>query len=115
MVDTLETAHAFGLRVRAKLAKAADLSANIDFDAYRADMDRIIEGWLPLTFAVNSINRSMGLPDLYPFVLSPAVIGKLTFVHERINAQRGRSVAPDSDLRAIVSGLTQKVGRAGLS
>lgn len=115
MVDTLDTAHAFGLRVRARLAKAADLSANIDFDAYRADMDRIIEGWLPLTFAVNSINRSMGLQDLYPFVLSPAVIGKLTFVHERINAQRGRSVAPDSDMRAIVSGLTQKVGRAEIS
>ena len=34
-------------------------------------MDRIIEAWLPLTFAVNSINRSMGLQDLYPFVLSP--------------------------------------------
>jgi len=115
MVDTLETANSFGLTVRAKLAKTADLAANIDFDAYRAEMDRIIEGWLPLTFAVNSINRSMGLSDLYPFVLSPAVIGKLTFVHERINAQRGRTVAPDSDLRAIVSGLTQKVGRAGIS
>jgi hypothetical protein len=36
-------------------------------------------------------------------------------VHERINAQRGRSVAPDSDMRAIVSGLTQKVGRAEIS
>jgi hypothetical protein len=115
MVDTLDTAHAFGLTVRARLVKAEDLAAKIDFDAYRADMDRIIEGWLPLTFAVNSINRSMGLPDLYPFVLAPAVIGKLTFVHERINAQRGRSVAPDSGMRAMISGLTQKVGRAGTS
>jgi hypothetical protein len=29
---------------------------------------------LPLTFAVNSINRSMGIADLYPFVLAPPVI-----------------------------------------
>ncbi len=57
----------------------------------------------------------MGLPDLYPFVLAPAVIVKLTFVHERINAQRGRSVAPDSDMRAMIVGPHAKVGRAGTS
>jgi hypothetical protein len=45
-------------------------------------MDRILNTWLPLTFAVNSINRSMGQPDLYPFVLSPPVISKLAFLHE---------------------------------
>ena len=46
----------------------------------------IIDAWLPLTFAVNSINRSMGQPDLYPFVLPPPVIGKLTFIHDLIHA-----------------------------
>lgn len=40
-----------------------------------------MHAWLPLTFAVNSLNRSMGLSDLYPFVLSPAVIEKLRFIH----------------------------------
>jgi len=30
---------------------------------------------------VNNINRCMGQPDLYPFVLTPAVIHKLGFVH----------------------------------
>ena len=79
MVDTLETANASGLSVRPKLSKS--LAAKIDFDPHGADLDRIIEAWLPLTFAVNSINRSMGLPDLYPFVLAPSVIGKAAFVH----------------------------------
>lgn len=37
--------------------------------------------WLPLTYAVNSLNYSMGQPDLYPFVLAPTVMGKLRFVH----------------------------------
>ena len=113
MIDTLETARAFGLSVHAKLIKTADLEAKIDFDAYRADMDRIIEAWLPLTFAVNSLNRSMGMPDLYPFVLGPGVINKLTFIHDRIDAERRRAVAPDSSMRAMISGLSQRIGITG--
>jgi hypothetical protein len=54
-------------------------------------MDRILNTWLPLTFAVNSINRSMGQPDLYPFVLSPPVISKLAFLHELIHGCMRRS------------------------
>ena len=50
-------------------------------------MERIIDAWLPLTFAVNSINRSMGMQDLYPFVLAPSVIVKLAFIHDRIRGE----------------------------
>ena len=41
---------------------------------------------LPLTLAINSINRSMGQPDLYPFVLSEPVIGKLHYIHGLIRS-----------------------------
>ena len=91
MVDTLETARAFGLSVHPKVSKGAELATTIDFDPHNASIERIIEAWLPLTFAVNSINRSMGVPDLYPFILSPAVILKLTFIHERIHAHARRA------------------------
>ena len=112
MVDTLETAFAFGLRLRPKVAKGADLSAAIDFDPYIAEMDRIIDAWLPLTFAVNSINRSMGQQDLYPFVLPPAVIWKLTFIHDQIHAAGALRLpgSGDNALRAIVAGLRRSVG-----
>jgi hypothetical protein len=110
MVDTLETAHAFGLSMRPRVPSGADLATKIDFDPYLAEMERIIEAWLPLTFAFNSINRSMGLTDLYPFVLSPTVIAKLTFVHNRIRAQRDRREPPDSALRAMLAGLRQRIG-----
>jgi hypothetical protein len=113
MIDTLETAGASGLTVRPRLSKGADLSARIDFDPHNADVEHIIEQWLPLTFAVNSINRSMGLTDLYPFVLSPAVMVKLTFVHERIHAQRGRRARPQASLRAMVAGLKHSVRPEG--
>jgi hypothetical protein len=112
MVDTLESASAFGLRLRPKVAKGADLAAVIDFDPHVAEMDRIIDAWLPLTFAVNSINRSMGQPDLYPFVLAPPVIWKLTFIHQQIHATASLRPAESeaSALRAIVAGLKRSVG-----
>ena len=33
---------------------------------------------------MNELNRSMGLSDAYPFELTPAVRGKLHFVHMAI-------------------------------
>ncbi len=40
---------------------------------------------------MNSLNRSMGMKDAYPFVLSPTVLEKLRFVHELVQAERARA------------------------
>ncbi len=87
IIDTLEMASAFGIRVKPRLVHDDSLTADINLDPYRAqaNMQEIIGGWLPLTFAMNSLNRAMGSPDLYPFVLSPAVVSKLGFVHEVVH------------------------------
>lgn len=86
IVDTLETAEVYGLRIQAKAGRAAPLAMAIGYDAYRHDdFDALIADWLPLTQAVNSLNHSMGQPDLYPFVLAPRVVGKLRFVHGLIH------------------------------
>ena len=47
---------------------------------------KMLQRWLVLSEASNSINRCMGLPDLYPFVISPPAAGKLRFVHELLAA-----------------------------
>ncbi|HVV28127.1 MAG TPA: putative zinc-binding peptidase [Rhizomicrobium sp.] len=87
IVDTLETAAAFGLKVKPRRARGA-LAAAIDFDPYRAaGMDVLIDAWLPIEFATNSLNRSMGQGDLYPFVLSQQAILKLAFVHALTHAR----------------------------
>ena len=39
---------------------------------------------VPMSFALNNMNRCMGQPDFYPFILSPAVIAKLEFVHDLV-------------------------------
>lgn len=82
IVDTLDTAEAFGLSIRPRGGLDPALVMEIGFDPYRQDdFDALIRAWLPLTYAVNSLNQSMGQPDLYPFVLAPTVMGKLRFVH----------------------------------
>ena len=46
--------------------------------------ERLIASWFPLTYILNNLNRSMGLQDGYPFVLSTPAIAKLRFVHDTI-------------------------------
>lgn len=53
--------------------------------------DRMLARWLVLSEASNSINRCMGLPDLYPFVISPVTAQKLSFTHDLLAGQRRNS------------------------
>jgi hypothetical protein len=117
IVDTLETANAFGMRVRPQTGRNTDLTVAVNFDPHAAPIDRIIDAWLPLTFAMNSINRSMGLQDLYPFVLPPAVIVKLSFVHGLMHVRDEQAPKPRADrtLQAIVAGLKRRIGAPGQS
>jgi hypothetical protein len=86
IVDTLEMGSAFGISVQPRVTRDETLATEIDLDPYQTnDMQVIINSWLPFTLAMNSINRAMGNSDLYPFVLSPTVIAKLTFVHSVVH------------------------------
>ncbi|MFN8611227.1 MAG: putative zinc-binding metallopeptidase [Vulcanimicrobiota bacterium] len=67
MRDTLETAREFGL-------------GRPGLDSF----EELAQDWGRLTFALNSINRSMGISDLYPFVLSPKVLEKLAWIHHLV-------------------------------
>ena len=77
--DTLEVAADFGL-----VGKRAKLDAAPDGQVKSEAFDHAMEKWAELTIALNSINRGMGLRDLYPFVLSQPVINKLRFVAQVI-------------------------------
>ncbi|MGG5823300.1 zinc-binding metallopeptidase family protein [Falsiroseomonas sp. HW251] len=85
MVDSLEMAASFGMSIRPRLDREGVLEAEVDFDPYRASIEDILLAWTPLTVAMNAMNRSMGTPDLYPFVLSEAVGRKLGFIHELVH------------------------------
>src|SRR5207248_4337298 len=69
IVDTLEMVSEFGMEVRPKVDRDGELSTRIRFNPYEArDVQAIVDAWLPFTFAINSVNRAMGLRDLYPFI-----------------------------------------------
>ncbi|SHL00235.1 hypothetical protein SAMN05443637_1162 [Pseudonocardia thermophila] len=81
--DTSQTAAEFGIVVTGPTAQVrADLRA--EPTATPQMFTEIIGTWLPLTYALNAVNRSMGFTDLYPFVLAPAVLDKLRFVHDLV-------------------------------
>ena len=84
--DTVQTAAAYGVLVAGPSGPAAvvdGLEAE-PLDDEHEPIGRVIDVWLPLTLALNQVNRSMGKDDLYPFVLSPDVIAKLTFVDDLV-------------------------------
>ncbi len=90
IVDTLETAGAYTLSLRP--VKQATSSQEPALAARHLDLrsfEDLIEGWIPLTMLLNSLNRSMGMKDFYPFVLSETAIEKLRFVHDTVTAFRG--------------------------
>jgi hypothetical protein len=88
IVDTLEMASSFGMKVKPKLDDSGAQTAEIDFDPYTSnDLQQIIGAWLPFVFATNSVNRAMGQGDLYPFIIAPAVVQKLDFVHKLVHRQ----------------------------
>lgn len=82
IMDSLETAWSFGLQLRPVRGNLSNLTADMLDDPYTIDdFQRIMSGWLPLSIAVNNLNRGMGHKDFYAFYISPKAIEKLSFVH----------------------------------
>jgi hypothetical protein len=94
MRDTLETAQAFGL-----VSQAARLSRAVDISSF----DHLLAEWIDLTVALNALNRSMGLPDPYPFQISALPAKKLAFVHEVVRSAGDRAFGlhVDRDAQAL--------------
>ena len=86
MVDGLETAAAWGLRLEHATPAGPPLDAHpVDSDAQSVERS-LIEEWLPVSQFSNAMNRSLGLHDSYPFVVRAPVVAKLDFIHKVIGA-----------------------------
>lgn len=94
MMDAVDTALGFGMNTR-----------DMDFDYQPFTLETLyaprhpggpaflsfVNAWIELAGMLNELSRSMGQPDFYPFVLSPAVITKLHFIHLVIQQAGGRA------------------------
>ncbi|MBL8447425.1 MAG: putative zinc-binding peptidase [Zoogloeaceae bacterium] len=86
IADGLETAEAWGVSLVSSPHNPADSTPERNEDAF---VRRLRDDWLPLSRFLNSMNRSLGHPDAYPFVLADPVVEKLGFVHRLCQAAGG--------------------------
>ncbi len=80
ILDTWETAVSFGLRT----------APTTGTNGSKVGFDDFVDRWSELMIALNSMNRSMGHDDAYPFSLAPEVRKKLAYVDKTVheNVQR---------------------------
>jgi hypothetical protein len=86
--DTLQTAAAYGVEVDGpsiETADAAPLHSRPDGES--EDIHAMLAAWVPMTYALNAISRSMGSPDLYPFVLTREIEEKLAFIDTAVRVR----------------------------
>ena len=86
IVDTLETAAHAGMGFGGEVAG--------DPLATAPSVYALLRDWSRLFPMLNDLNRSMGLPDAYPFALPPPVHDKLAFVHDLIRASGSAGERP---------------------
>jgi len=85
MVDALDTAAVHRIEPRpSRLMTQAGWAHDVQDVYCQESFGALIERWIPLTLALNDINRSMGHGDFYPFMLPDVVVTKLEFVHRAI-------------------------------
>lgn len=95
MVDALETAATCGVRLRPLRSGDPVLTRIPDpVDEDPHSFDELVANWLPLTYVLNNLNRGLGLPDGYPFVLSTPATEKLRFVHATVFGERAAAKEP---------------------
>ena len=82
----METADDFAASVRpiTPALEAEPVDTALMANSPRLDFQALLTRWIALSIALNALNRSMGLDDLYPFTLAEPVRRKLCFVHETV-------------------------------
>ena len=92
MLDTLETAHSCGLSLKPRKANEPSLES-VTLPTRGDAFEDTLHDWFALTYVLNSLNRSIGMPDSYPFKLSTPVLEKLEFVHKVVRARKAPGAA----------------------
>ncbi len=88
MVDLLETAQSYRTEVSIPNPQSEPRYAMVNpFGPPAPDFDAMLTAWVPLTLLLNSLNRSLGQLDAYPFALGTGVKEKLRFVHALVHGQ----------------------------
>jgi len=98
MVDLLETAASYDTRLTIPGQDVEIEEVANPLETGHPGFDTLVQQWVPLTLLLNSLNRSLGQEDAYPFALSQAALEKLRYVHDVISETRSgpAHAAPDA-------------------
>ncbi len=94
VLDAVETAAAWGLRLDSAAANAepATLAPG---GVHTLPVERLMLSlWLPVAQFLNSMNRSLGLRDSYPFLTPSPVLQKMQVVAELLRPEAGAAIEP---------------------
>lgn len=103
MVDLLEAAASYSTRITLPGEVAGELDDLASpFEAKAPVFEDLVEQWVPITLLVNSLNRSLGKDDAYPFALTAGALRKLRYVHDVIQENR-RAQPTDQGMERIAA------------
>ena len=109
MIDTLGTANDFGFVVQGRQMPPAPYPDTV---LVEVPFDEILDLFIHLSIGLNAISRSMGVADLYPFVLCQPAKDKLRFVHEVIHARSSHRGVDQMSLFDARNALDKAVAEA---
>ncbi len=99
MVDAVDTAEAVGMEPRAAGIMSGSVWPFAIYDLYRDEtFAAVMDRWVPLVLAMNTLSRSLGHTDFYPFVIPAAAYAKLEFVHRAIRRITQPSQQPAANI-----------------
>lgn len=81
IIDTLETTYDFG----GEIYTSEYLVIGQRFDKKYLStvmINQLLDEWSTLAILLNEMNRSLGLADAYPFLMTDLIIGKMAFIHK---------------------------------
>ena len=100
IMDTLETAKNFsitgstpGNSADAEEVEDLNLPQGASLFSAQTSITSVLDTWIDFAVILNSLNRSMGMSDAYPFILTKPVRTKLSFIHYAIHDRLDRMPA----------------------
>jgi hypothetical protein len=88
LMDLMETAASYKVQLRLPGHMASWPPMDDPFADASMPFQHILHQCVPLTLMLNSLTRSMGQLDAYPFALSTGAVAKLQFIHDVVTEHR---------------------------
>jgi hypothetical protein len=102
--STLQTSASYGLDITRARVLITPFSPEVLYDQDSKESRAFlawVNAWVIMTAVLNETARSMGQPDIYPFVLNDGVVTKLSFIHSVVAESAAHGQVPRLSKRKV--------------